>query len=99
MKPAYLSDDAELDLLEQVLWYEQERPGLGEHFRIHIDYALEQIERSPQLGAPYGTSDKRRFRVPKPFQRFSVVYVEEAAAVKVISIWSNERDPKILSLR
>jgi hypothetical protein len=99
MKPAYLSVDAELDLLQQVLWYEQERAGLGEHFRIHIDSALEQIERSPQLGALYGTSDKRRFRVPKPYQRFSVVYVEEEATVKVISIWSNERDPRILSMR
>ena len=42
-------DEAELELVEAVLWYESKETGLGKRFRQEIGHLLDRILENPQL--------------------------------------------------
>ena len=42
-----ISGFAELDLLDAMVWYEEQREGLSNEFELSIDASLSLIERSP----------------------------------------------------
>ena len=42
------SREAEEDILESFLWYETQKPGLGEIFLATLDYAAESIKMNPK---------------------------------------------------
>jgi toxin ParE1/3/4 len=43
-----LSEEAENDILESYVWYEQQRAGLGEEFLKSLDKALISISKNPE---------------------------------------------------
>ena len=50
--------EAEVDLMETILYYETQAPGLGERFAAEVQHAIEQLLIHPQIGV----SDKEGFR-------------------------------------
>lgn len=47
MNRVEISDDARLDIIEAVLWYELQKPGLGVEFQSALDKRLELIGNDP----------------------------------------------------
>lgn len=87
---------ARLEFEDAVIWYDQQRPGLGEEFRVEVDAILRQILQSPErfrLAAP--TTHKailRRFP-------YSIYYSIERNAINVTSIFHGARNPTELHQR
>ena len=82
--------EAELDVFEASLWYEQERDGLGAVFLQTLRRVLARIEASP-LQFPLVTTDVRRAVLPRfPFGVFLFV---DADAVVVIAVMHLHRRP------
>lgn len=44
--------EAEVDLVETILYYETQAPGLGERFAAEVEHAIEQLLKHPEIGAP-----------------------------------------------
>ena len=50
--------EAEVDLVETILYYESQARGLGERFAAEVRHAIEQLLTHPKIGAP----DEEGFR-------------------------------------
>jgi toxin ParE1/3/4 len=50
--------EAEVDLVETILYYETQALGLGERFAAEVQHAIEQLLKHPKIGAP----DEEGFR-------------------------------------
>lgn len=46
-----IAPEAEQDLAEGYLWYEGQRPGLGEDFLTSVDAVFQAIRRNPEMYA------------------------------------------------
>jgi plasmid stabilization system protein ParE len=87
---------ARLEFEDAVAWYDEQRPGLGNEFRIKVQEALHQISKSPD-----------RFRLATPtmhkviIRRFpySLYYSMELSTINVISIFHGARNPAALHRR
>ncbi len=44
--------EAEVDLIETILYYESQALGLGERFAAEVRHAIEQLLTHPKIGAP-----------------------------------------------
>ena len=44
--------EAEVELVETILYYETQAPGLGELFAAEVEHAIEQMLEHPKIGAP-----------------------------------------------
>lgn len=86
-----ISEFAELDLLDAMIWYEEQRGGLSNEFELSVDAALSLIERSP-LGFQIRYDDVRiAFTNRFPYGiHFSI----EADEIIVIGIYYISRDPE-----
>lgn len=87
-----LSREAEDDMLEAYVWYEQQRAGLGEEFLESLDKAREAILQNP---ATYRARYKKKVRAFL-VDRFPylILYVLEKKDVNVISVFNTSRDSK-----
>jgi plasmid stabilization system protein ParE len=87
---------ARLEFEDAVIWYDQQRPGLGEEFRVNVDAFLRQILQSPE-----------RFRLAAPTTRkailrrfpYSIYYSIERNAINVTSVFHGARNPTELRQR
>jgi plasmid stabilization system protein ParE len=88
---------ARLEFEDAAAWYEEQRAGLGEEFRIEVNAILQQVLRSPE-----------RFRLASPsthkvglkrFRKYSVYYSIELEAVNVIAVFHGARNPAELRRR
>lgn len=87
-----LSQEAEDDMLEAYIWYEQQNPGLGEEFLESLDKASLAIVQNP---------DTYRIRYKKKVRAFVVerfpyliLYTLEKNEVNVIAVFNTSRSPK-----
>ena len=82
--------EAEVDLLETILYYETQAPGLGEKFAEEVRLAIEQLQAHPRIGTP----DKEGFRkwVLNTFP-YSLRYSESDDLVYVLVVESQHRRP------
>ena len=66
--------DAEADILDAALWYEQRAPGLGTEFLLAVDGTLAEVARLPErFPVVYRESRRallRRFPLRRLFRRF-----------------------------
>lgn len=94
-RPCRLEPEASAELEEAALWYESRRQGLGFDFLQAIDTALEQIARWPEAGArvPDLPADVPARRVPVTRFPYHVVYLDLAAAIRVLAIAHDHREP------
>jgi plasmid stabilization system protein ParE len=88
--PVRFHQDAEAEFHEAVLWYENQRIGLGPEFVLCIDEAVERIRRGPQ-GFPVILNEVRRAVVRRfPFAIFFEARPEE---IRVLAVFHSRRDP------
>jgi plasmid stabilization system protein ParE len=85
-----LTLEVKQDIAEAYLWYQSQRPGLGEEFLRSVEDCLDTIQRRPKLSAPV-YQDYRRALVRR-FPYF-VVYEFEKATVTIYSVIHTARDP------
>ena len=82
--------DAEADLAEACLWYEEQRTGLGAELLGCVETALKSIQQRP-LSCPAIHESIRRSLVSR--FPFGIYYVLEEDTVFVLSIMHAKRDP------
>ena len=94
-KPLLTEPEADRELEDAALWYEEQRRGLGQAFLEAVDATLERISLLPKAGAPvqYVPSDLPARRTPVEHFPFHVVYLEIPSAIRILAIAHNRRWP------
>jgi toxin ParE1/3/4 len=94
-KPLRTEDEAIAELHEAILWYEERRIGLGVEFLAAVEITLDQIARLPQAGAPVPRVSPALRARRAPVKRFPyhVVYLETAAAIRILAFAHDSRRP------
>lgn len=83
MRPARFLEEAQVEFLEQIVFYEERQKGLGERFRLAVLAATALASAHPKLGSPWKLRTRRVF--PKGFP-FSVVYRIERTELVVFAV-------------
>ena len=87
----HIRDEAGLDIIESVAWYEERRTGLGAEFLIELDAVMERMTQSP-LQFPQVKNDVRRsllHRFP-----YSIYFLATDEQVDVVAVLHQHRDPR-----
>ncbi len=92
-----LSQEAEDDLLEAYVWYEEQRAGLGEEFLNALDKSRQTLLLNPETYRVRYKKKVRAFLVDR--FPFLILYVLEKKEVNVISVFNTSRDPLIWKKR
>lgn len=82
---------ADLELMEIVAWYEQQRPGLSLVFLRALDHALLQLASWPEQRALIGEHTRRCVMQRFPFV---ILYVADEQGLAVLGIVHASRNPK-----
>jgi len=90
VKRARFTELARAELLAEVAYYEDRRPGLGSRFRGEVESAVEQVAASPKSGAPIAGVARRHLLPTFPF---SVIYTETDAGILIHAIAHHRRRP------
>ena len=82
--------EAEVDLVETILYYETQALGLGGRFVSEVEHAIEQLLKHPKIGAP----DESGFRkwVLDTFP-YNLRYSENDDVVYILVVESQHRRP------
>jgi plasmid stabilization system protein ParE len=87
----HVRDEAELDVIDAVAWYEDQRIGLGGEFLIELDAVMQRMVQTP-LQFPIVKDNVRRallHRFP-----YSVYFLVSNEMVDVIAVLHQHRDPR-----
>lgn len=90
MKPVKLIHEAETELWETVLYYEEQQGGLGGEFIREVRTALQMIQRAPEIW-PARARGMRRYLIAR--FPFLVHYRDEAERILVVAIAHGHRKP------
>ncbi len=91
-KPAALSE-----FEEAVAWYEAERPGLGEAFKLEVKRALRRALANPEFFPRVrGRAQKIRLR---RFKKYAIYFAIKDDAFSVIAVFHGSRNPAELRRR
>lgn len=86
-----VKDDANLEIIEAYLYYEEKRIGLGEEFLEHLDTYFDRIttnpEHFPQKRKPYREAFIKRFP-------FLIIYEITKHSVIVYSVFNSWQNPE-----
>ena len=91
MKSIILHSRAKAELDGAMAFYEKKQVGLGIALNAEVERTLKKIQQSPQLGAPYKSTEYRYSMV----RRFSYVvfYLEMESAIWIAAIAHGRRRP------
>jgi len=90
VKPVKLIQEAETELREAALYYEEQQGGLGAEFVHDIRAALQMIQRAPEMGPVRGSGMRRYLIARFPFL---VHYRVESEHILVVAIAHGHRKP------
>ena len=96
MKPILVRPAAAADIEDTYLWYQIQRPGLGDDFREALRFALTQIAENPQRYPVIHRGTRRAFLKRFPH---GVFYREFPQAIIVVACMHARRNPKRWQLR
>ena len=82
--------EAEVDLVETVLYYETQALGLGGRFAAEVEHAIEQLLKHPKIGVP--DADGFRKWVLDTFP-YNLRYAESEDMVYILVVESQHRKP------
>lgn len=85
-----LRPEAELDLADAALWYEEQRPGLGHQFLDEVLSVLSTIAESPLMYPVVHRNTQRALTRRFPF---GVYFRVETTAVVVVAVMHGSRNP------
>ncbi len=88
--PIVVEPLAKRDIREARDWLENEKPGLGDRFRIELEAALNRIAANP-LG--YAVVERRTRQVRLPVLTYVVSYIFFEEKVHVTAVLHGHRDP------
>ena len=82
---------------EAVAWYEAERPGLGEEFKLEVKRALRRALDHPELFQRIrGRAQKIRLR---RFKKYAIYFAIKDGTFSVIAVFHGSRNPAALRRR
>lgn len=90
MTRARFHDEARLEFLDGVAYYESIQVGLGERFRRAVEAAVELATSMPLAGAPHKHGTRRVF--PKKFP-FAIVYLPVETEIVIFAVAHFKRKP------
>lgn len=90
MKPLVVEEEAENELSESAIYYEQRRPGLGLEFEAAISKALRRIQRAPER-SPSGKGGVQR-HVMRRFP-FVIHYLNLPDTIWILAFAHTSRRP------
>ncbi|HLG30991.1 MAG TPA: type II toxin-antitoxin system RelE/ParE family toxin [Candidatus Brocadiales bacterium] len=88
--------EAENDLKEAFLWYEDKRRGLGYDFLLQVDAGLKFIARNPEI-FPVTYKGTRKHLI-KRFP-YKIIYLIEKEKVIILAIIHGKRNPELIKKR
>lgn len=86
-----LSEEAEADVRDSYLWYEQQKVDLGEEFLMALDAAEKTIVRNPRASR-IRFKKKVRAHVVDRFP-YLILYIIEQDDINVISVFNTHQHP------
>ncbi|MEE2022817.1 type II toxin-antitoxin system RelE/ParE family toxin [Alkalimonas mucilaginosa] len=87
---------ARRELLQEVLYYHQQEPGLGAAFVLEIEAATARALAFPEAGSPATMNTRRVFVKKFPF---SVVYRPDHEGIVVFAVAHHSRKPNYWASR
>ena len=96
MKRLRMQSPADLDYLQAVCHYEEQKPGLGREFELELQTLFERIKRTPEFFSK-ATVTVRKARMPR--FKYGVYFTIEADEIAVLAIYHPSRDPHSLCSR
>jgi plasmid stabilization system protein ParE len=96
MKRLHLKAEAEAELIDAAIYYEQQRPGLGFRFEREIDALFERISANP-LQFPEVDEGRRRALL-RPFP-YGVFYTVDQDQVTILAVFHLRRNPDVWKSR
>lgn len=83
--------EAEAEINEAFVWYEEHVPGLGSDFLVQIDACFSIIEKTPEL---YPVVHKEiRMAILRRFP-YEVLYIVDKTRISVLAVFHAKRNPK-----
>jgi plasmid stabilization system protein ParE len=93
MRPRLLiRPEAQADLEEAALWYEAQRPGLGDTFSSSVSDLIDRVAINP-LHFPVAIRPVRRGLLDR--FPYAVYYVVEEGTVVIVAVVHQRRDPEV----
>ena len=86
-----ITPDAEIDIEDAAIWYEQQRKGLGNDFLDEIQNAFRKISENPYLYPIVHRNTRRTLIRRFPF---AIYYLIEQGSLVVIAVMHGSRHPK-----
>jgi plasmid stabilization system protein ParE len=88
---------ARLEFEGAAAWYEEQRPGLGDEFRVEVNATLQQVLQNPER---HRLASASIHEIPlKRFRKYSLYYSIELDAINVVSVFHGARHPAELRRR
>lgn len=90
-KALIIRPEAETDLAEAFVWYEERVPGLGSDFLLSVDAALASVQRNPEM---YPVMYKNVQRCLIRRFPYGIFYIIEKGEIVVLAVLHAKRDPR-----
>jgi plasmid stabilization system protein ParE len=87
---------ARLEFEDAVVWYESQRPGLGDEFRIEVREILERVLTFPET---FRLASPTTHKVTLQKFPYSIYYSIEPNAINIVSVFHGARNPAELHAR
>ena len=88
---------ARLEFDEAVAWYEGERPGLGEEFKLEVKSALQRALANPEFFQKVrGRAQRIRLR---RFKKYAIYFAIKEDVFSILSVFHGARNPTELRRR
>jgi plasmid stabilization system protein ParE len=95
--PVVFKPAALLEFEEAVAWYEGERPGLGEEFKLEVKSVLKRALTNPGLFQRVrGRAQKIRLR---RFKKYAIYFAIKDGTFAVLAVFHGARNPAALHRR
>jgi plasmid stabilization system protein ParE len=91
VKPILVRPAAAADIEDAFLWYEAQRPRLGDDFRVELQAAFERVAGDPALYQVVHRNTRRALLRRFPYGVFYRVYPE---VIVVVAVMHGRRDPR-----
>ena len=94
--PILFRPEARAEFDEAYDWHEEQRSGWGEVFADQVQHVLDRIAAMPRMHAAVLGNVRKAVVARFPY---CVYYREEAACVRILSVFHTSRDPQIWQSR
>ncbi len=91
MTPVIIRPAAEADIADAFHWYEEQRAGLGEEFRMELRVAFEEISKNPLLFRVLHRNTRRYLVQRFPYAIYYRVFPDK---VVVVACMHGRRNPR-----